>query len=182
MSKQEAETDYFSLFKLPVSFRIDEKVLKKVYYQLSREFHPDFFVSASEEEKQLAESMAERVNQAFAVLSDFQSRTEYVLSLHGLINGDVKYQLPQDFLIEMMELNERIESLPEHKSGPEWQALNAEIQSIEDGFYELIESCALKYDSLVERPYVLEEMTTLHFKYKYLLRIRENLTTFAPPL
>lgn len=178
----ETLTNFFLLFGLPVSFRVDEKLLKKSYYQLSREYHPDFYASASEEERQLTEIMSERVNQGFSVLSNALSRIEYVLVLRGLVSENEKFQLPQDFLMEMMELNERIESFGDQQSGPEWEVLLDEIHQFENLMNEKIESCATQYDFADDKMSILNEMKTIYFKYKYLLRIRENLSTFAPPL
>ena len=43
--------DYFELYGLPVSFNPDPKVVKHKFYELSKKYHPDFFIN-DEEEKQ----------------------------------------------------------------------------------------------------------------------------------
>ncbi len=42
---------YFDLYDLPISFLLDVKALKKKFYQLSKQFHPDFFTLESEEKQ-----------------------------------------------------------------------------------------------------------------------------------
>ncbi|MCX6298040.1 MAG: hypothetical protein NTY72_02940 [Bacteroidetes bacterium] len=39
--------NYFELYQIPVSFQPDLLAVKKRFYQLSREYHPDFFSNES---------------------------------------------------------------------------------------------------------------------------------------
>src|SRR4051794_23295490 len=100
--------NYFELFEIPISFQPDLKKLKLKFYELSRKYHPDFFTQESELEQSDALERSSQVNKAFKV---FQSRDEtikYVLQLKGLLEEEEKYQLPPDFLMEMLELNEQM--------------------------------------------------------------------------
>ena len=40
---------YFDLYQLPVSFFVDEEAVKRKFLELSRKYHPDFFVNEAEE-------------------------------------------------------------------------------------------------------------------------------------
>ena len=48
----QAGTDYFAFFGLPRRLRLDEAELEKSFYALSRQLHPDYFMSASAAERQ----------------------------------------------------------------------------------------------------------------------------------
>jgi hypothetical protein len=42
------------------------------------------------------------------ILQDRDQTIKYVLQLKGLLEEEEKYQLPPDFLMEMMEMNEKL--------------------------------------------------------------------------
>ncbi len=44
--------NYFQFYNLPESFLPDEKAIKTKYYELSRQYHPDFHATASPEKQQ----------------------------------------------------------------------------------------------------------------------------------
>ena len=51
--------NYFELYGLPLSFRVDQAALKKRFYALSRQYHPDFFTrSAAAEQADVLEKAA----------------------------------------------------------------------------------------------------------------------------
>ena len=41
--------DYFQFYDIPLSFKPDQVVVKKKFYELSKTYHPDFYISESEE-------------------------------------------------------------------------------------------------------------------------------------
>ncbi|MDE3253485.1 MAG: DnaJ domain-containing protein, partial [Bacteroidota bacterium] len=62
--------NYFELYDIPVGFLPDQAAVKKAFYRLSREFHPDFHGQASEEEQAAVLEKASDVNRAYKVFSD----------------------------------------------------------------------------------------------------------------
>jgi molecular chaperone HscB len=80
--------------------------VKKRFYQLSREYHPDFFSNESAEEKDRVLSLSAMVNKAYQVFQDTSAIIKYVLQLKGLLEEEEKYQLSPNFLMEVMDLNE----------------------------------------------------------------------------
>ena len=48
------------------------------------------------------------INKGFKILKDPDKTIKYVLEIKGLLQEEEKYELPPDFLTEMMELNERL--------------------------------------------------------------------------
>lgn len=103
--------NYFELYEFPVSFNLDAVLLKKKFYDLSKHYHPDFYANESEEKQLEILELSTQINKAYQVLADLQKRIEYVLTLNQLLSDEGKYQLPQDFLMEMMEVNEALMEL-----------------------------------------------------------------------
>ncbi len=71
--------DYFALFDLPRAYAIDAHYLKSKFYELSRQFHPDFYTDKTDTEKELARDNSAYLNTAFRTLSDPIKRAEYLL-------------------------------------------------------------------------------------------------------
>ncbi len=42
---------YFEFYKIPLSFKVDKAALKRQFYALSKQYHPDFYTLASEEKQ-----------------------------------------------------------------------------------------------------------------------------------
>ena len=79
-------SNYFEFYDLPISFDIDKKQLKRLFYQKSKAFHPDFFVQATAEAQQEALMSATINNEAYKILSKLESRIKYVLELKVMIS------------------------------------------------------------------------------------------------
>lgn len=100
--------NYFELFGFPESVRIDKEKLRERYFALSRESHPDYHAQAAREGQQKALETTADINKGYRVLSDEDETIKYLLGLHGLLEEDDKSALPQDFLMEMLEVNEEM--------------------------------------------------------------------------
>lgn len=102
--------NYFELFSLPVSFDIPEKELTRSYLNLQRQFHPDRFVNAPENEKLKAAQKSADINEGYKILKDDLLRAQCLLALKGVIVGREKadnIKPSQALLAEMMELGEQ---------------------------------------------------------------------------
>jgi molecular chaperone HscB len=102
-------SDHFSFFGLPRKLRIDEDELEKSFYALSRQFHPDYFMSASEAEREASTARSSMLNDAYRTLRDRVARVTYLLTLEGYKEAEKK--APPDLLEEVFELNMQIEEL-----------------------------------------------------------------------
>ena len=103
--------NYFEFYGIPVSFEVNEDGVKKKYLELSRKFHPDFFINQSSEKQHEVLEMSTLNTRAFQTLSDFDKRMKYILELKSMIYEGERYQLPPDFLMEMMDVNEAMMEL-----------------------------------------------------------------------
>ena len=103
--------NYFELFGLPLSFRIDLKSLEKKYRDLQLLVHPDRCFEAGDRERQMSAQVAAKVNDAYRVLSNDCKRANYLLTLSGAqLDNEKNTVSDPDFLEQQMTLHEEIES------------------------------------------------------------------------
>jgi len=172
--------DHFEFYELPETFRPDEAALKRKYYALSREYHPDFHATASPDKQKEILTLATLNTNAYRTLSDPELRMAYILGRHGLLE-EGKQELPPDFLMEVMELNEQLMEL-EFDADPAVVAqVENEVNALNNTLETDIESVLTDYPTLPadSRQQALEKIRTYYLKRRYLLRIRESLAKFA---
>src|SRR5690348_15155762 len=130
--------DYFAIFGLPRKLWIEMSTLELKFLQLSWKLHPDNFVNASEEERELSLKRSSELNDAYRALKDPVARVEYLLAIAGeRKEGEKKQQAPPELLEEVFELNESLDELREAKAaGADVAALRARLQSAEKSFGE----------------------------------------------
>ena len=98
----------FTLYNIPLSFNLSKDLVKQQYFQLSRKYHPDFITTGTDEEKDEALEKSSLVNKAYKIFNNQDETIQYVLQLKGLLQEEEKYALPNEFLMEIMELNEEL--------------------------------------------------------------------------
>lgn len=104
--------DYFAFFGLSRKLTLDLADLEQRFHSLSWKLHPDNFVRASEEERQLSLDRSSQLNDAYRTLRDPVGRVEYLLGLAGMRKeGQKKQQAPPELLEEVFELNESLDEL-----------------------------------------------------------------------
>src|SRR6476620_3234706 len=135
--------NYFEVFELPVQMLVDKQVLKKKYFELSRRFHPDYFVQQDEAAQQHALEQSALINKAFKTFSIQDETIKYVLEQKGLLTENEKYDLPPQFLMEMLELNE---SLAEAQFDPAERTVVAQkVMQTEAEIYEPVKKLIAQY-------------------------------------
>ncbi|WP_411274440.1 Fe-S protein assembly co-chaperone HscB, partial [Daejeonella sp.] len=130
------DKSYFELYDLPLSFKVDESLLKKKFYAFSKEFHPDFHANESREKQDEILELSTLNNQAYKVLSDPLKRIEYILELHDLLVDGDKYALPQAFLMDMMDVNEALMDMEFDPDAGRLMILSAEIDQLEASLFD----------------------------------------------
>jgi len=171
--------NYFEFYDMPESFNPDEALLKKKFYALSKQYHPDFYANESDERQQEILELSTINNKAYHTLNDPNKRLEYILRTHGLVNEGAKPQLPADFLMEMMDINER---LMEVEDAEALAGISAEALAVEDDLSKQLAVLTHNFDHMDDdtaREDRLNKIAEIYYRQKYLLRIKESLNTFA---
>ncbi len=99
--------DPFNILGLPRRFDLNADELQAKFIQASSHHHPDRHTD-SVAQAEAAEKSAE-INQAYAVLSDPESRADALLTLLGGPAKEDDKSLPPALLMEMMEVREELE-------------------------------------------------------------------------
>ncbi|HTF28467.1 MAG TPA: iron-sulfur cluster co-chaperone HscB C-terminal domain-containing protein, partial [Flavitalea sp.] len=120
-------------------------------------------------------------NKAYQALSDPNKRLEYILREHELLQEGAKPQLPADFLMEMMDINER---LMEVEDAEQLAEVTAEVLAIEGDINDKIAELTADYEQIdhTAQESRRNEIAEIYYRQKYLLRIKESLDTFAARL
>src|SRR6202140_2753960 len=131
--------DYFAFFGMPRKLTLDLGTLEQKFHSLSWKLHPDHFVRASEDERQLSLDLSSQLNDATRTLRDPVARVEYLLSLFGMRKeGQKKQQAPPELLEEVFELNESLDELREARasggSAAQLPGLRAKLESAQHKF------------------------------------------------
>lgn len=161
--------NYYEFFELPVSPTIDKALLKKRFYQKSKAFHPDFYTLESPEKQAEVLELSSLNNLAYKVLRDDDKRLKYFLELKGALGEEGQNQVPQDFLMDIMEINEKLMEL-EFDDDPELRKttmtmVQALEQELDQNAQPLLSKEALDEGSL-------EKLKDYYLKRRYLLRIK----------
>ena len=170
--------NYFEFYGLPESFSIDETALKKQFYALSKQYHPDFYANEDEAKQQEILELSTINNKAYNVLSHPAKRMEYVLQQHNLLAEGDKYQLSADFLMEMMDINE---ALMEVEDDSQLNTIKTQMADIESELSGELAALTTRYAESAEadKQNILQKIRDIYYRQKYLLRIKDTLATFA---
>ncbi len=177
--------NYFEFFELPISFLLDESNLKKQFLRNAKKYHPDFYTLESSEKQTAILELSTFNNEAYQTLSNFDTRLAYVLRLKNVLSDETKgnEKLPQDFLMEMMALNENLMELAFGLDKSMYDSTLKSVNDLQTNLYETIQPLLGAYSENDPPQYqaeMLEKIKNFYLKMRYLLRIREKLLIFAP--
>ena len=135
MDVQLLTADFFTLFNIPQTYTIDVAALRGQYRALQAQVHPDRYAHAPDREKRLALQYAAHVNDAFATLKDPVRRARYLLDLSGTKSADSNATIKdEEFLMDQMELRERLNSLTEDQAPAFITELDHRLTELERAF------------------------------------------------
>ena len=168
--------NYFELYDIPESFEIDQAALKRKFLELSKKYHPDFHTLNDEGEQEDALKMSVLNNEAYKTLKNKELLTAYILELNGITLGD-NDSIPLDFLMEMMDINERLMDVQMDPNPESIKAITAEIDQIRKSL--LAVKFQLEQDYIVKKDKKLTLMgvKSIFLKSKYLNRLNNQLTS-----
>ncbi len=144
-----ASADYFAFFDLPPRLHLDAAALEEKFLQLSWKLHPDNFVNASENERDLSLERTSQLNDAFRTLRDPIARVEYLLAQQrARAEGTAKQQAPPELLEEVFELNESLDDLRSARaSGADVAGLRQNLLAAQQTFLGKLQEVDADLDS-----------------------------------
>lgn len=165
--------NYFELFDIPVQLKIDKAKLASKYFELSRKHHPDYFVNENPEKQQSVLEISAQLNKAYKTFQNTDETIKYTLQLKGLLQEEEKYQLPPDFLMEVLEINEQLMDMHGDPAGK--VRIQLAIDNMQVEIYEPVKDIIEHYGESITTEKDLLKVKEYYFKKKYLLRIQEQL-------
>lgn len=173
--------NYFEFYDIPLTFQPDQALVKKKFYALSKEFHPDFYIGESEEKQQEILDLSTLNNKAFQTLSNPDKLLPYILQLKGVLTKGEKYALPQDFLMEMMEVNESIMELELEEDEAQASKVLQQVDDFENSLNTEFQEAVSNFEQggAADKAAALLQIKDIWYRKKYLLRIRESINKFA---
>lgn len=167
--------NHFELFQIPISLQPDKQKLKATFYELSRKYHPDFYTRENEFDQADVLEKSAQVNKAFKLLSNADETIKYVLIIKNLLREDEKYNLPQAFLMEVMEINEALLDAQLTNDALQKQQVALQVAALQQDILEPVKSIIEGYAESVTTDAELLMVKDYYFKKKYLDRILEGM-------
>ncbi|MEF8713642.1 MAG: Fe-S protein assembly co-chaperone HscB [Accumulibacter sp.] len=165
----EFNADHFTLFELPVAFRLNVALLDDRYREIQSRVHPDRFASAGEAERRLSLQWATRINEAYQTLKKPLPRAKYLLHLAAHdIGSDNNTLMSADFLIEQMEWRE---AAAEARTAGEHRELECLHHRLQRDMRERYEEIAVLLDDQHDLDQAADRVRRLMFLEKLLAEI-----------
>ena len=142
---------------------------------MSRQSHPDYFINGSDEDQQKALDTTAQLNKALKIFSDRDETIKYVLQIKGLLTENEKYDLPPQFLMQMMELNEEMSEMLFDDTVDNKAMLLQKVQEMENEIYEPVQGIIENYKEGETSEQELLQVKDYYFKKKYIQRLKQQL-------
>ncbi len=169
--------NYFEFYEIPLSFHPDVQALSQKFYQLSKKYHPDFYINSSTEEQEKALELATLNNKAFQVLKDPKQLLKYILQLKELIHDGEHYVLPQSFLMDMMEVNEAIMDLQFDVDEQKKAILTKQVSDIANTIEQELLALTRNFDQLdtEQQNERLLQIKDVFYRDNYVRRLKQSI-------
>ena len=167
--------NYFELYGLPVLMKVDPSEIKKKFYELSRQYHPDFHAQADDASQAETLEKSADVNKAYKVFQNTDDTIKYVLQMKNLIHDEEKYELDPEFLMEVMDINEELMEL---ESGADKEALERCVEKTKEllnQIYNDVKPVVENYQEGSTTEKELLQVKSYYYKKKYLQRILDKI-------
>ncbi|XP_037089919.1 iron-sulfur cluster co-chaperone protein HscB-like [Pollicipes pollicipes] len=106
--------NYFKVFSLETKFDVDTSELSSKFRSLQRQWHPDKYASKTETEQAMAAKESSVINRAYRTLKDPLRRSLHLLKLSGFPLEEGTMDVDPEFLMEIMEINEKLADISSH--------------------------------------------------------------------
>ena len=161
-------TNYFELFQLPIKLPIDSGQLTVNYQQLQRQYHPDNFAQATDNEKVAIIQKSAMINDGYQTLKNPLKAAEYLLSLQGVdVATEQNIIHDADFLMEQFSLREKLDDIESQNN----------VELLDDFHSEISQRKKQVYQQLLDDISQQNWQTALNqiYKIRYLARLIEQI-------
>ena len=167
---------YFELFGIPVQLKVDSNKLSGKFFELSKKYHPDYFVNEDQAAQDNALEKSAMLNRAWKTFQNPDATIKYVLLEKGLLEEEEKYELPPDFLMEVLEINEQLMDADKQDV---LTNIKSTIENLQSDIYEPVKEIVETYQEGVTAEKKLLQVKEYYYKKKYLDRIHRQLAGMA---
>lgn len=164
--------NYFELFDIPVQLKVNAASLSKKFFALSKQSHPDYYISESKEDQEEYLERSALINKAWKTFHSPEATIKYVLQEKGLLEEEEKYELPPAFLMEIMEINEALMDSEDQNTSDN---LKPKIENLQSEIYEPVKEIVEHYQEGITTEKELLQVKDYYYKKKYLQRITQQL-------
>lgn len=167
--------NYFELYGIPVQMKPDNKLVRSKFYELSRQYHPDFFSQSTSAEQAEALSKSSEINKAFKTFQSPDETIRYVLQLHGMALDEEKFNLDPMFLAEVMDINEQLMDLEGEADSLKIAQTEEMAKQLQNELYTDVAAIIENYNHERIKKTELEQVKEYYYKKKYLQRILDRI-------
>lgn len=169
--------DYFELFGIPSQFRVDPALLKKRFYELSRQYHPDFYTQQDADAQSEALEKSSTVNKAYKAFQQEDTTIQYLLTAKGLLEAEEKYTLDPMFLGEVLDINEALMELEMDPDAAGVDKVENDTQTLLKSIYHDVEGILDGYQEGITTEKELLQVKEYYYRKKYLQRILDKIAS-----
>jgi curved DNA-binding protein CbpA len=165
-----AVLNYFDFYGINRSLTIDLKELRILFLNKSREVHPDL---AAQDEDSL--DLAAFNNTAYNVLKDRYQLISYILELNNIPTDARSVALSNDFLMDMMDINEEIQESLDSQNEDEKTRLFRVIENKQMELDAEVDLLCKSFDEAQDKSAILIELRDCILKKNYFNRLNSLL-------
>ncbi|MFC6671660.1 Fe-S protein assembly co-chaperone HscB [Marinobacterium aestuariivivens] len=139
--------NYFEFYGLPEAFDLDLGQLADRHLELQKQLHPDRFAHLSDQERRLSAQYTAYLNEGYATLRSPLLRAQYLLKLRGIdTHNESSAPVDPAFLMQQMELRERVEEAPSHADP------DSELEALAEEVSNAMEQLRLEFRREISQP------------------------------
>ncbi len=169
--------NYFEIFQLSPTYKINLEQLSTKYRELQLSVHPDKFANATDQEKRHSVQWATQINHAYDTIKDPLARAIYLLELND-VSIEHSPNLDPAFLMEQIELREELEEI-ETGGASALSELDAYKQSVKKVIATLEDGFDRQYpDDLLEAEHTVYKMQFINKLLKTADQLEEKLLDY----
>ncbi|MBC7828757.1 MAG: co-chaperone Hsc20 [Chitinophagaceae bacterium] len=167
--------NYFELYGLPVLMKVNSSEIKQKFYELSRQYHPDYYAKADESRQADVLEKSADVNKGFKIFQNTDDTIRYVLQLKNLIHDEEKYELDPEFLMEVMDINEELMELETGADKVAVEQCLLKTKQLLTQIYNDVAPVVENYQEGITSEKEMLKVKSYFYKKKYLQRILDKI-------